>query len=203
MGDSQAETPAVFCNDVQIAMDKRDIRRKIKAMKQMLLESEKAEAAERAFARLEETAAFIMAERILMYHSLPDELSTHGFLRKWGSRKHFYLPRVNGVNLDILPYEESRLELGAFHIEEPTGNDTVSAEDIELVIVPAVAFDRKGNRLGRGKGFYDRLLSETKATKIGIAYEFQIVDEIPVEPHDVAMDIVISPDSCTVVRSKK
>lgn len=171
-------------------------------MKQMLLETEKTEAAERAFARLEQTAAFMMADRILMYHSLPDELSTHSFLRKWGGRKHFYLPRVNGVNLDILPYEESRLELGAFHIEEPTGADTVSADEIELVVVPAVAYDRRGNRLGRGKGFYDRLLSETKATKVGIAYGFQIIDEVPVEPHDVAMDIVISPDSCMVIHRK-
>lgn len=181
-------------------MEKSEIRRKIKAMKSMLLETEKAEAAEQVFDRLEQTAAFMIANHILMYHSLADELSTHRFLRKWADRKHFYLPRVNGVNLDILPYEESRLELGAFHIEEPTGTNTVSPEDIELIIVPAVAYDRNGNRLGRGKGFYDRLLSSTRATKVGVAYEFQIVDEIPVEPHDVAMDMVISPSACRIIR---
>lgn len=184
-------------------MDKNEIRRKIRSMKQMLLETEKIEAAEQAFARLEQTAAFMMANHILMYHSLPDELSTHSFLKKWADRKRFYLPRVNGVNLEILPYEESRLELGAFHIEEPTGNETVNADDIELIVVPAVAYDRRGNRLGRGKGFYDRLLGETKATKIGIAYEFQIIDEVPVEPHDVPMDIVISPSACHVIRKVK
>lgn len=184
-------------------IDKRELRKKIKAMKQILLESEKREAAERAFARLENAAAFMMANHILMYHSLPDELSTHSFLKKWSDRKHFYLPRVNGVNLDILPYDESRLELGAFHIEEPTGNSIYDIDDIELIIVPAIAYDRKGNRLGRGKGFYDRLLNETKATKIGIAYEFQIVDEVPVESHDVPMDIVISPSSCHIIKKSK
>lgn len=173
-------------------MDKKEIRRKIKALRTMLPEADKLQAAEEVFERLEQTAAFMMAERILMYHSLPDELPTRRFLSKWGSRKHFYLPRVNGVNLDILPYEESRLELGAFHIEEPTGNDTVDPSEIELVVVPAVAFDRRGNRLGRGKGFYDRLLAETKAATIGVGYDFQLLDELPTEQHDVPMDMVIT-----------
>lgn len=173
-------------------MEKSDIRRKIKAMRQMLLETERVSAADEVFERLENTAAFLLADRILMYHSLPDELSTHRFLDKWHGRKSFFLPRVNGVNLEILPYDESRLELGSFHIEEPTGDNTVSADEIELVIVPGVAYDHSGNRLGRGKGFYDRLLATTRATKVGVGYEFQIVEEIPSEPHDVKMDMVIS-----------
>lgn len=181
-------------------MEKHEIRRKIRNMKSMLLESEKMDEAERVFAHLEQTAAFLMAKHILMYHSLPDELSTHEFLKKWKDEKNFYLPRVNGVDLDILPYEESRLELGSFHIEEPTGMDTVDPDMLELIVVPGVAYDRRGNRLGRGKGFYDRLLGSTRATKIGIAYEFQIVDEVPAEPHDVPMDMVISPSGVTIIR---
>ena len=141
-----------------------------------------------------------MADRILMYHSLPDELSTHAFLRKWGNKKHFFLPRVNGVNLDILPYNESRLELGSFHIEEPTGEDFADPEEIELIVVPAVAYDNTGNRLGRGKGFYDRLLSTTKATKIGVGYDFQLVESIPAEEHDIPVDIVITQTSMIVVK---
>lgn len=161
-------------------------------MRSMLLETERLSAADEVFERLENTAAFLLADRILMYHSLPDELSTHRFLDKWHGKKSFFLPRVNGVNLEILPYDESRLELGSFHIEEPTGDNTVSADEIELVIVPGVAYDHSGNRLGRGKGFYDRLLATTRATKVGVGYEFQIVEEIPSEPHDVKMDMVIS-----------
>ncbi|MDE6290220.1 MAG: 5-formyltetrahydrofolate cyclo-ligase [Muribaculaceae bacterium] len=173
-------------------MEKNDIRRKIKNLRMMLSEMEKASAAEEVFAQLEKTAAFMMADTILMYHSLPDELQTIKFLKKWHDRKRFFLPRVNGVNLDILPYEETRLELGSFHIEEPTGEDVVNVDDIELMVIPAVAFDRMGNRLGRGKGFYDRLLSTSKATKIGVGYEFQLLDSIPSEPHDVAMDMIIT-----------
>lgn len=164
----------------------------------MLDEAERLSAAQDVFDRLEKTSAFLMADRILMYHSLPDELHTHTFLDKWASRKRFYLPRVNGVNLEILPYESTRLELGSFHIEEPTGDDVVDPDEIELIIVPAVAYDRRGNRLGRGKGFYDRLLQSTKATKIGVGYDFQLLDELPTEEHDVPMDFVIT--QSTVIR---
>ena len=182
-------------------MEKNDTRRKLKALRTKLSEAEKRSAAAEVFARLEKTAAFLLADRILMYHSLPDELSTHAFLAKWAGLKHFYLPRVNGVDLEILPYDESRLELGSFHIEEPTGNDTANPEDIELVVVPAVAYDRKGNRLGRGKGFYDRFLKSTAAVKIGVGYEFQLFDELPTEPHDVGMDVIITQNSTIIIKN--
>ena len=173
-------------------MNKDDIRRKVKARKTLLNEEEKMSAAERVFSLLEQTAEFMLADRILMYHSLPDELSTREFIRKWCGRKHFYLPRVNGVNLEILPYDESRLALGSFHIEEPTGNDCSDVGDMEMIVVPAVAYDRRGNRVGRGKGYYDRLLASSRARKIGVAYDFQLVDEIEAEPHDVRVDVVIT-----------
>lgn len=181
--------------------EKRSLRRKIKELRLMLTEEERQSAAECIFAHLEKTAAFLVAEKILMYHSLPDEVCTHAFLRKWGDRKHFFLPRVNGVNLDILPYEASRLELGSFHIEEPLGDDLTDPDELELIIVPAVAFDRRGNRLGRGKGFYDRLLRSTKATTIGVGYDFQLTDELPVEAHDIPMDGVIT--QSTVIFTKR
>lgn len=173
-------------------MEKSNIRRKIKALRTMLSNEDKNSAAEEVFEQLEKTAAFLLADKILMYHSLPDELQTIAFLKKWGSRKKFFLPRVNGVNLDILPYDQTRLELGSFQIEEPTGDDLTDPSEIELIIVPAVAFDRNGNRLGRGKGFYDRLLQTTSATKIGVGYDFQLIEEIPAEPHDIPMDMVIT-----------
>lgn len=173
-------------------MEKSEIRRNIKRLRMMLSDMEKEEAAAEVFAQLENTAAFIMADNILIYNSLPDELSTISFLRKWKDRKHFFLPRVNGVNLDLLPYIESELEKGAFDIEEPTGSNLADADDIDMMIIPAVAFDRSGNRLGRGKGFYDRLLASTKATKVGVGYEFQLLQELPSEPHDVPMDMVIT-----------
>ena len=182
--------------------EKNEIRYKMRQLRVVLPEASRRSAAEEVFERLEKTAAFLLADRIMMYHSLPDELSTHDFLRKWAGKKRFYLPRVNGVNLEVLPYEESRLELGSFHIEEPTGNDITDPSEIELVVVPAVAYDRKGKRLGRGKGFYDRFLTQTKATKVGVGYEFQLVDELPAEPHDIPMDMVITQKTTIIIRKK-
>lgn len=182
-------------------MTKYEIRQKIRNLKKMLSEADRLAAADSVFARIEESAAFQLAEKILMYHSLPDELDTRRFLRKWKDSKKFFLPRVNGVNLELLPYDEQRLEIGSFHIEEPRGDDVYPVEDIELIIVPGVAFDRKGHRLGRGKGFYDRLLQSARATKIGVGYQLQLVDELPSEPHDVAMDIVITEDTTIIIRN--
>lgn len=182
--------------------EKNEIRYKMKSLRVLVPETTRKSAAVEVFQRLEKTAAFLLADRIMMYHSLPDELYTHDFLRKWAGRKKFYLPRVNGVDLEVLPYEESRLELGSFHIEEPSGSEVTDPADMELVIVPAVAYDRKGKRLGRGKGFYDRFLQNTKATKVGVGYEFQLLDELPSEPHDVPMDIIITQKTTIVVTKR-
>lgn len=182
-------------------MRKEDIRSRVKAHKALLSDDERRSAARSVFGMLERTAAFIMADRILMYHSLPDELSTLEFIDKWNGKKHFFLPRVNGVNLDILPYDKSALKYGAFHIEEPVGDDVQDISGIELIVVPAVAYDRNGNRVGRGRGYYDRLLESSKAMKIGVGYDFQLVDEVDVEPHDVPVDMVITQTS--VIRVKR
>jgi len=173
-------------------MNKDSIRMRIKARKSLLSDDERRSAASRVFGLIEQTAAFMLADNILMYHSLADELSTREFIDRWSSRKHFYLPRVNGVNLDILPYDRSRLHLGAFNIEEPDGNETVSINSIELIIVPGVAYDRHGNRIGRGKGYYDRLLRDTKAITMGVAYACQLCDDIEPDEFDVPVHYVVT-----------
>lgn len=172
--------------------EKQHIRSRIKNQKSLLTEKERRDAAQRVFETLERSAAFMLADRILMYHSLPDELSTHEFIDKWSGRKRFFLPRVNGVNLELLPYGRTALRLGAFQIEEPQGDEVTPAELMELIVVPGVAFDRRGNRIGRGKGFYDRLLTETKATTVGVGYDFQLLDEVPAEVHDAPLDMIIT-----------
>lgn len=181
-------------------MRKEEIRSRIKARKAMLTDAERRSAAEAVFSVLENSVAFMLADNILLYHSLPDELSTRGFIEKWHSRKNFFLPRVNGVNLDVLPYNRSSLRLGAFQIEEPEGDDVRDISSIELIVVPGVAYDRRGNRVGRGKGYYDRMLSSTRATKVGVGYDFQLVDDIDADPHDVAMDLIVTEHEVIRVR---
>jgi len=84
---------------------------------------------------------------------------------------------------------------GAFGILEPTSGQSVEASELDLVLVPARAFDRKnGNRLGRGKGYYDRLLERLspRAFKCGIAFDCQILPTLPISPHDVPVDAVVT-----------
>lgn len=183
-------------------MDKSDIRAYVKAQKRLLTDDVRHSAANSVFDKIEQLEVFLASSKILVYNSLPDELSTRLFLEKWSHAKKLYLPRVNGLNLEILPYEKTSLQVGAFRIEEPLGDELTNPEEMELVIVPAVAFDRKGNRVGRGKGFYDRLLSKINAYKIGVAYDFQLVDEIDFDAFDVPVDMVITESHSIVIRKR-
>ena len=81
--------------------NKDDIRRRIRARKQLVDDTERREAARRVFDRVRRMAAFVVAERVLLYHSLPDELSTIEFMERMQGKKKFFLPRVNGLNLEI------------------------------------------------------------------------------------------------------
>lgn len=123
---------------------------------------------------------------------LPDEISTDEFISRWYGRKQIFLPRVNGDDLDILPYRPGDTAEGAFGIDEPTGNECRDISEIDLVVVPAMAFDRRGNRLGRGRGFYDRLLHNATCPLIGAAYAIQIVEHIPAEPHDIKIPTIVT-----------
>ena len=132
------------------------------------------------------------ARTVLLYHSLPDEPDTHAFVRQWAREKRILLPVVVGDDLELRVYtDDDSLRAGAFHIAEPRGKAFTDYAAIDLAIVPGVAFDREGNRLGRGKGYYDRLLPRLKAYKIGLCFPFQLVESIPAEAHDVRMDEII------------
>ena len=174
-------------------MDKHEIRKAVKAVKKLLTAEQRTEAAARALAVVEALPQFAAATNVLVYHSLPDELSTIAFIERWAERKRLLLPRVNGDDLDVLEYNPQQLHTGAFNIQEPTGGVLFDPERIELVIVPAVAYDRHGNRIGRGKGYYDRLLRRTpQALKVGVAYQCQICDDFTPDEFDIPVDIVIT-----------
>lgn len=174
-------------------MQKPEIRKMIQARKKSLTAETRESASRAVFARLEQSRKFVEAQRILAYNALPDELPTMPFLLKWHAEgKNVFLPRVNGELLDILPFDPDHLEEGAFHIMEPACGKKADISDIDLVIVPAVAFDRQCNRLGRGKGFYDRLLKDATCPKIGVIFDLQLVDSIPTGPLDIPVDMVIS-----------
>lgn len=145
-------------------------------------------------AALEAHPAFRAAETVLLYHSLNDEVDTHDFIRKWSKKKQILLPVVVGNELELRLYTGPEdMQIGSYGIEEPMGETYTDYESIDFIVVPGVAFDRKGNRVGRGKGYYDRLLPHIpSAYKAGICFPFQLVEEVPAEPHDIRMDIIIT-----------
>ena len=144
---------------------------------------------------LEAHPAFRAANTVLLYHSLNDEVDTHEFIRKWSNKKRILLPVVVGDDLELRIYTgpENMSICGVYGIEEPTGEAFTDYAAIDFIVVPGVAFDAKGNRLGRGKGYYDRLLPRIpSAYKAGICFPFQLVEEVPAESFDVRMDIIIT-----------
>ena len=138
------------------------------------------EQSEKILAKLEQHPDFVKAERVMLYSALPDEVQTQAFLEKWHLKKKVILPTVIGD--DIIPVEYAKdtdFAVGDFNILEPQ-NEPYQG-DFDLIVVPGVAFDRKGNRIGRGKGYYDRFLCQhMKVKRIGICFDFQFVEEIQV-----------------------
>lgn len=144
-------------------------------------------------AALEAHPAFKAAHTILLYHSLSDEVDTHLFIQKWSKEKQILLPVVVGNELELRIYNHTeKFKIGAYGIKEPIGAAFTNYPTIDLAVVPGVAFDQKGRRLGRGKGYYDRLLPHLSAFKIGICFPFQIIEEVPTEPSDIYMDDIIT-----------
>jgi 5-formyltetrahydrofolate cyclo-ligase len=172
---------------------KREIRSRIRKLIGQLSEKQKEKEADAVFGKIESFPAFLQAKNILLYWSLPDELPTHAFAEKWAADKQILLPSVKGENLVIKKYSgQDGLKKGAFGIEEPL-EDFESHAFIDLVIVPGVAFDKNKNRLGRGKGYYDRFLKSIDAPKIGVGFDCQLIEKIPVEKFDILMNKVIVP----------
>lgn len=141
---------------------------------------------------------FKKAHTVLLYHSLPDEVDTRGFIKKWSGTKRIVLPVVKGDQLELRLYAgEECLHRGRFGIEEPAEGIPADEKEIELAIIPGVAFDRDGNRLGRGKGYYDRTLDRLgKAYRIGVCFGFQILGAVPSERDDRPMDEVWTEKGC-------
>lgn len=175
-------------------LEKSEVRKQMRELKRQLTPEEKLRRSGLIMEQVQQLPAFRKAKVVLLYWSMADEVQTHDFVEKWYRDKVLLLPCVDGDDLVLRQYTgpECLVAGEQFGIGEPTGPVWDNLESVELIVVPGVAFDRRNNRMGRGRGFYDRMLKSTpNAIKIGIAYRFQVLDEIPVEAFDVPMDLVI------------
>lgn len=176
-----------------IVEHKRELRKRVKEFKKHFLQTDNIEQSEAIFNKVEQLPAFIDAKTVLLYWSMDDEVGTHSFIEKWWKQKTILLPSVDGDTLNIKQFKgiKSMLPGESFGILEPTGANFNDLNLIDLIIVPGVAFDKANNRMGRGRGYYDKLLQVTEALKVGVCFNFQFVEKVPVEDHDLPMDLVI------------
>ena len=146
------------------------------------------------FSAVERLPEFRAARTVAVFAALPDEPATDEVLARWASTRRVVLPRVEGDAMRFYACRPDALVFGAFGILEPQGERPCPAGEIDLVVCPGVAFTADGRRLGRGRGYYDRSLGDPafRGFRVGVCYAHQLVDDLPVEPHDVRMDRVIT-----------
>jgi len=135
---------------------------------------------------------------VFIYMDFKNEVMTSNLIKRMLSeKKRVVIPYTDSINTVLIPSEitkESDLKQNSFGYYEPKSILPVNIEEIDLVIVPGVVFDKNLNRIGFGKGYYDKILNRLKpsAKKVALAHDFQVLEDIPAEEHDVKMDMIIT-----------
>jgi 5-formyltetrahydrofolate cyclo-ligase len=179
-------------------LDKDTIRKEMLAFRKKIGVSFRIQSARKICDRITQLPIYHKASSILVYFSVRNEVSLYPLIEDaWIKGKTVSLPRMEQD--EIVPRlftSPSELEHGDFHVLEPNVScEKVNIKKIDLVLVPGVAFDTKGFRLGFGKGHYDRFFVHLpKVYKCGIAYDEQIVETIYPEAHDIPMDLIVTPN---------
>jgi 5-formyltetrahydrofolate cyclo-ligase len=175
------------------------LRQRIHATLKNMMPERRAAASVQACLLLEKQPLWQNAQSILFFAPLPGEIDIWRLLQdSLAAGKTVALPRFDSAAQKYVACQiqnaAADIRVGQFGIREPAGHCAVSPINrLDLILVPGVAFDLHGRRLGRGKGFYDRLLADMRGTTCGVAFDEQIVPEIPVEPHDVHLDYLLTP----------
>lgn len=176
-------------------MDKNELRRQVRNMKRQFSAGQLSAMSEKACRELTVTPQVRKAQTLLLYYSLDDEVDTHRLIDRLAEAgKSVLLPVVTSDTAMELRQYKSPADLrgGFFNIMEPTGELFSDYEHIDVAVIPGMAFDLQGNRLGRGKGYYDRFLQDKPwLFKIGLCFPFQRFPAIPTDENDVRMDVVI------------
>lgn len=145
------------------------------------------------YRKIELLDCFIKANTIVSYWPLSKEVDLTFLNNKYSKNKTILLPDIADNDIYLKQFtSEDKLETGCLGIKVPVGKEFTKYKEIDLVLVPGIAFDAQGNRLGRGKGYYDRFLKKLTAHTIGICFDFQQFDKIPTNEYDVSVDEVVS-----------
>jgi len=133
------------------------------------------------------------AKTIMIYVSFGKEVETHNLIKEALKTKTVLVPKVKEDQIIACKINTlDDLEQGAFGILEPKTSVEFSKKKIELIILPGIVFDKLGNRIGYGKGFYDKFLKNINATKIALAFDFKVLEQVPTRKYDIKMNIIVT-----------
>ncbi|MCM8806126.1 MAG: 5-formyltetrahydrofolate cyclo-ligase [Candidatus Omnitrophica bacterium] len=175
---------------------KNEIRKNILKKIESITESEFIEMNKKIFENFLALSEYKNCWTLMSYVSFDREPETISIIKDALSKaKSVCIPKIEWKNLSMVPvqiFNEDDIDFSQ-KIPQPLSDTVIKIEEIELIIVPGIAFDRNCNRLGRGKGFYDRFLSQCKnAIKVGLAFDIQIIENVPTSEHDVPVDIIVT-----------
>ena len=135
------------------------------------------------------------SKTIMFFVSFNSEVNTHSMIRDALKNKRVVVPKVahHEIEPSVIIDLDNLVESGKLGILEPIETMKIASKNINLVLVPGIAFDKEGHRIGYGFGYYDKFLKKVpKAIKIGLCFDFQVVDKIPRETHDVPVDFIVT-----------
>lgn len=173
---------------------KQNLRQTIRQARQGLSSNERHQANRQIAEKLTQLKEFKEAKSILFYASMPEEVATLEIIESYLEEKQIILPRTENNQLVLHHLKNiQHLQKGEYDILEPILDlDVVDPSTVDLAIIPGLAFDEQKNRLGFGKGYYDKLLPHIRCPKLGLAYECQIVKDVPSEDHDHPLDKIVT-----------
>ena len=174
-------------------VDKKALRREVRARLAVIDAADKCMRSAVICEEVKKHLAVSNARVVALFSPLGYEPDVWPLVESLSATVSVVLPRVEGDVMNFYCYDKDTMAIGSYGINEPHDGQPVAPCEIDAVVVPGVAFTKNGARMGRGKGYYDKYMSngDFSALKIGVCYKEQIVPEIPLEEHDVMMDVVI------------
>lgn len=174
-------------------VDKKMLRREVRARLESLDVADKSVRSAAICVEVKKHLTVSNARVVALFSPLGYEIDVWPLVESLSGAVSVVLPRVEGDIMNFYCYNKNSMAIGSFGINEPQNGFAVAPYEIDAVIVPGLAFTKSGARMGRGKGYYDKYMSQSdfSALKIGVCYSEQLVPEIPLESHDVMMDVLI------------
>ena len=185
--------------NTQVREQKQLIRQRMRSEIRSQSLIDKKGSSEQCVSHLMHLKEWTLSKRIIGYAPMPSELDIWpALISAQKSGKEVCLPRfltdIDGYEFCLVRDLEKDTIPGILGIREPLPHcEKCLTNRLDLILIPGIAFDRHGRRLGRGKGYYDRLLANKAGLKCGIAFDYQICDELPIEPHDCILDCILTP----------